>query len=129
DGGTGLALGALADQLEHLLQALDMAFGLILVLLEGGLQLRRRSRPRHLGKRLQDLPFGVVNVLERIVEEIVQCLFLCHGIFSCAVCPRALFTELSARLSGARTGKVRRTRKGSAVSLPMHRRTVGGRCS
>ena len=34
-------LGALAHQLEYLIEAFDVAFGLILVLLEGRLQVRR----------------------------------------------------------------------------------------
>src|SRR5690606_1824056 len=37
--GAGLALSALAEDLENLLEALDLAFRLVLVLLEGRLQL------------------------------------------------------------------------------------------
>ena len=41
DGRAGLALCALADKLEDLLQALDLALGLVSVFLEGLLQVRR----------------------------------------------------------------------------------------
>ena len=41
DRGAGLALSALPDDLEDLLQALDLSLGLVLVLFEGLLQFRR----------------------------------------------------------------------------------------
>src|SRR5690606_11266161 len=65
-------------QLEDLLQALDLHLGLVPVLLEACLQIRRLGGARHLGQRLQDLAFGIVDVLERIEEQVVQRLFLGH---------------------------------------------------
>ena len=64
------SIAALAENLEHLLQALDLAFGLVLVLLEGLLELVAAGGARHLGERLQDLPLGVIDVLERVVEKV-----------------------------------------------------------
>ena len=45
DRRAGLALGALADDLEHLLQAFDLNLGLALVVLEGLLSARATARP------------------------------------------------------------------------------------
>ena len=77
DRGTGLALGALADDLEHLLQAFDLDLGLALVGLERLLQLGRLGAPRHLGQRLQDRALGVVDVLERVMKQGLE-IFLGH---------------------------------------------------
>jgi hypothetical protein len=63
-----LAARGLTDQLEHLLQPLDLAFGLVLMLLERGGQLLRLRSLGHLGQRLQDLLLGIIDVLERIEE-------------------------------------------------------------
>ncbi len=78
DGVAGLAAGGFADQFEHLLQALDMTFGLFEMLLEAGLQLGRLGRLGHLGQRLDDLLFGVIDVLEGIEEQVVERLFGSH---------------------------------------------------
>ena len=77
DRRAGLALGALADDFEHLLQAFDVDLGFALVVLERLLQLGRLSAPRHLGQRLQDRALGVVDVLERVVKQGVE-IFLGH---------------------------------------------------
>src|SRR5258705_12735926 len=66
DGIALLAARGLAEQLEYLFQALDLSLGLIMMLFERGPQLVRIGRLRHFRQRLQDLLFGVVDVLERI---------------------------------------------------------------
>ena len=45
DRRAGLALGLLVDDAEHFDQAFHLAFGLIAVLFEGGLQFRRSGQP------------------------------------------------------------------------------------
>jgi hypothetical protein len=42
------------------------------VLLEGGFQVRIGRGLGHLGERLEDLPFGVVDVLQFVDEQVVQ---------------------------------------------------------
>ena len=51
-----------------------MHFGFGAMLLEAGAQLFGLCRLGHFRQRLQDLPFGVIDVLERIEEKIVQLL-------------------------------------------------------
>ena len=76
DGIAGLAAGRLVEQFENLLEALDLAFGLVVMLLERGAQLVGGGRLRHLRQRLQDLLFGEVDVLQRIEEQIVEVFVL-----------------------------------------------------
>jgi hypothetical protein len=60
--------------LEYLLQALDLVLGLGQVRLEALLELRVGCLVDHLGQCLGDLTLGVVDVLERMDEEVVQAL-------------------------------------------------------
>ena len=60
--------------LEDLLEPLDLLLGLAKVGLEGLLQLRIGRFLDHLGQRFRDLLLGVVDVLQRMDEEIVECL-------------------------------------------------------
>jgi hypothetical protein len=43
--------------------------------LEGGLELGGLCGLRHLGQGLQDLLLGVIDVLQRVEEQVVECLF------------------------------------------------------
>lgn len=45
-----------------------MAFRLLAMLFEAGFQLLRSGRPRHFRQGAKNLPFGKIDVLERIVE-------------------------------------------------------------
>jgi len=65
---TSLALRLLLDQREHFFEALNLAFGLVVMLLESGLELLVLSRLRHLRQGAQDFLFREVDVLERVVE-------------------------------------------------------------
>ena len=60
-------------------------FGFCLVGLEGLLQFRRLGAALHLGERFQDVSLGVVDVLERVVEQSVECL-LGHGLLQVGLC-------------------------------------------
>jgi hypothetical protein len=68
----GLVAGRLADHLEDVAQALDMAFGLGAMSLEGLLEFGRLCRLRHLRQRLQDLLLGIIDVLEHVIEHVVE---------------------------------------------------------
>ncbi|SCM77066.1 hypothetical protein KL86PLE_40871 [uncultured Pleomorphomonas sp.] len=81
DGRTGLAACRLADQFEHLLQALDLHLGLLTMFLEGGPQLGRLGATRHFRQCLQDLALGVIDVLEHVLKKIVK-RFGLHGFTS-----------------------------------------------
>ena len=72
DGGAGLALRTAAQKFEHLIQTVLLHLGFVLVLLEGRFQLRRLGRTHHLGQGAQDLSLGVIDVLERVVEQGVE---------------------------------------------------------
>ena len=62
----------MAEQLEDLLQPLDLALGLGPVLLERGPEVRIGRRLCHLGECLEDLTFGVIDVLQFMDEQVVQ---------------------------------------------------------
>src|SRR3954447_7066117 len=79
DCRAGLALCALANELEDLLQALDLPLGLLLVFLEGLLQVWRLSGTGHLRQGFEDRALGVVNVLEGVREQGLE-VFLGHSI-------------------------------------------------
>src|SRR5712692_6323778 len=72
DRVAGLAARRLVEQFENLLEALDLAFGLAVMLFERRTQLVGLSGLRHFRQRLQNLLFGVINVLQGIEEEIVE---------------------------------------------------------
>ena len=74
DGRAIDCLGLDAMQFEDLFDALDVTRGLAKVFLEAGLQLRIGCLVDHLRKRLFDLLFGVIDVAQRVDEEVVQCL-------------------------------------------------------
>ncbi|MNL47106.1 hypothetical protein D3C87_1698730 [compost metagenome] len=78
DGVTGPAPRRLADDLKHLLEALDLALGLLPVLLERRLQFGRLGCTGHLGQGFQDLAFGVIDVTQGIVKQVFKRL-LGHG--------------------------------------------------
>jgi nicotinamide-nucleotide amidase len=67
-----LAFRLLAEQLEDLLEALDLAFGLLDVLGKGGLQVLRGRLLRHLRQRLEDGLLGEVHVLQRFFKQLIQ---------------------------------------------------------
>ena len=75
DGVAGLAARGLADDLEDLLEALDVALGLLQMLFEAGLELGILRGLGHLRQRFHDLLFGVVDVLEGIEEQVLEGLF------------------------------------------------------
>ena len=84
DAIAGLAARRLFHQFENLFEALDLAFGLAMMLLEGRSQLVGTGRLRHLRQRSQNLLFGVINILERIQEEVVEVfVFRGHGALRC----------------------------------------------
>ena len=69
---------------KTLLQALDVAFRLAAVLFEGGLQRAVLRRLRHFRECAQDLLFGVIDVLERVMKQFVECLcFFRHCYLHC----------------------------------------------
>src|SRR5208283_1833341 len=59
---------------EDLFEPGHMALGLLQVILEGPLELRRARRFGHLRKRLDQLFFGVIEVADLIEQEILQVL-------------------------------------------------------
>src|SRR4051794_16594553 len=85
DRCTGLALGLLLDQRENLFEALNLTFGLAVVLLKGSLELLALSGLRHLWQGSQDLLLCEVDVLERVVEEVVEFFrFFGHACLQCS---------------------------------------------
>ncbi len=72
DRGAIHALGCVPMLLEDLLEAFDLAFGLAQMRFESLLQLGIGRLADHLGQGLQDLVFSVVNVLQRVDEQIVE---------------------------------------------------------
>ncbi len=73
-GLAGLGTCRLADDLEHLLQALDLMRALLGVGLERLLQLVVLGRLGGFLERLHGLLLGVIDVLQRFVEGVVECL-------------------------------------------------------
>src|SRR5690242_6367185 len=74
----GLSLRLRVDLVEYLLEAFDVLLGLIFVFCEGGAQLLRLGRLGHLGQSSEDLLLGEVDVLQRVVEKVAECLLFCH---------------------------------------------------
>ena len=58
---------------EHLLDHFDVLLGFSQMRLERLLQLRICRLRNHLRQRLGDLLFGVVDVLQRVDEQVVEC--------------------------------------------------------
>src|SRR5262249_6839626 len=74
DSGALDAFGRFAQQVEDLLQALDLVLCLTEVRIKPLLELRVRRLLDHDRQRLRDLIFGVVNILQRVQEEVVKVL-------------------------------------------------------
>jgi hypothetical protein len=70
----------MAEQLEDLLQPPDLTLGLDPVFLERGLEVGVGRCFYHPGECLEDLTFGVVDVLQFVDEEVVQRGKLGHGL-------------------------------------------------
>ncbi len=68
----GFARAGLAEQVEALVDALDLVFGLDQMLLEQLAQLVEARRLRHFGQRLGQLLFRMQDVAELIDQQIVQ---------------------------------------------------------
>ena len=71
----GRALGALRhrlDHFEHPVEALDVAVGLFEVHPEALLQLGVGGLRDHVGQRFFDLVLGVIDVLQRMHEQLVE---------------------------------------------------------
>src|SRR6185437_14790042 len=78
DGVAGFAAGRCLDELEHLLKTLDMAFRLFLVLFKGGLEVFGLRRLRHLRQSGEYFLLRVVDVLQRLMEQIIEHFWLCR---------------------------------------------------
>ena len=65
-------LGLDVMQLEHLLEPLDVALGFLQVLLEALLQCGVACLADHLRQCLGDLLLGIIDVAQRVHEEIVE---------------------------------------------------------
>jgi len=74
DGGAVHALGLLSAQLKYFLKSFHVVLGLPQVRLEPLFELRVRGFFNHLGKRLHDLLFGVVDVAQGVHEKVVHIL-------------------------------------------------------
>jgi hypothetical protein len=74
DGRTGHRLWLLAQHLEHLLEALHVSLGLAEMRLQALLQLGVARVLDHIGQGFNDLVLGVVDVLQRVQEQVVHCL-------------------------------------------------------
>jgi hypothetical protein len=72
----GLAFCRAINSAKNPLEPMDLALGFSFVLLERTLQILRLRSLRHLRKRLHDLVFGVIDVLQGLVEEIIEPLVL-----------------------------------------------------
>jgi len=69
----------LVDSREHLLEASNLLFRLSFVLFERGPELFALRRLRHLRQRRQDFLLREINILQRVMEQIVKRLsFLRH---------------------------------------------------
>ena len=84
--GQSTPLAFRAVQLEYLLQALHLVLGLAQMRLEALLELRVARLLDHVGQRLHDLVLGVVDVAQRMHEQVVHGLDVfreqAHGCFS-----------------------------------------------
>ena len=74
DGRAIHASRLLAEQLEDLLQAHHVVLCLAQMRLETALELRVGCFVDHLRQRLHDLLFRVVDVAQRVREQVVHCL-------------------------------------------------------
>ncbi len=81
DAGNALAVLAarlLAERFEHLLQAFDLAAGLLEVRLEGIAEISRGGGLREFRQRLGQLFLGIVGVAKLVDKGIVQCCQIGH---------------------------------------------------
>lgn len=68
----GDGLGLKPVHFKNLFEALDLTLGFLEVILERGLQLRIRRLLDHARQVFDDLAFGVIDVLQRVDEQIIQ---------------------------------------------------------
>jgi hypothetical protein len=77
----GFAPRRLADDFEHAIKALYLAFGFTLMLNKGRPEFFRLRGLGHLRQCLQDLVFSEIDVLQGLVKEVFKLLgFLSHGV-------------------------------------------------
>src|SRR5262245_31051954 len=69
DGGAGFGRGLQATKAENLLKALDLAFCLLEMMLEGPAQLIRVGPLGHLRQCLKHLLLGVIRSLSRLMKR------------------------------------------------------------
>jgi hypothetical protein len=72
--GQSTPLAFLSVQLKYFLKPFHVVFGLAQMRLEPLLELRVRGFFNHLGQRLHDLLFGVVDVAQGVHEKVVHIL-------------------------------------------------------
>ena len=86
--GQSTPFGVCPMQLEHLLQALDLVLGFREVRLKALLELRIGRLVDHLRQRLRDLVLGIVDVLQRVHEQVVKVVmsFEKSPMASCSLC-------------------------------------------
>src|SRR5581483_9483394 len=71
-GAAAPAVGLLAERFEDALEPADLAFRLLLVGAERGLDLGRGALARLHAKRVLEAVLGVVDVLQLVLEEVVE---------------------------------------------------------
>jgi len=76
DCRAGLSLGGLLEKLENLLQAVDLHFGFVDMLLERRAQLFGVSGLCHLWQSHKDYSLRVVDVFQNFLEEVLKCFAL-----------------------------------------------------
>ena len=76
DGVAGLGLRLLVDGREDLFEPSDVAFGLSLVLGKRPFELGRLRRLLHLGEGGEDFLLREIDVLQRVVEQLIEFLWL-----------------------------------------------------
>src|ERR1044072_1638046 len=79
DRVAGFSFWPLAQHFEHLLEPVDLLLRLGLVLLERSAQRIRVCGLGHFRQGSEDFLFGEVDVLQRVVEEILQRFLFGHG--------------------------------------------------
>src|SRR3954470_9531302 len=129
DRCTGLALGLLIDQRENLFQALNLTFGLAVVLLEGSLELLALSGLRHLWQGAQDLLLCEVDVLERVVEKVVEFFrFFGHACLQCSIRGAECVRHTASGSNRTPSLKPRHMRSCNVRVLPNPRAALWFRC-
>ena len=78
DGVASLALGFLVDLRKHLLQTIDLAFGLSEVFLESSFEFGMLRGLRHFWQACENLLLSEIDILESIVKQVFELLHLRH---------------------------------------------------